>query len=1217
MLRIRSILLLVCLCLAIASAALAAGIPIRGRVLDAAGAPLAKARVRLVPLASVYAAGRPKAEGKDEPAAVASAESGADGGFLLEAPGPGMWVVVVGGGSDGKLAPQEALAAPLTDELDLPAVRLRRETGRPVPSVVWGPPAAVPSPGKPPAGEVAVRVVSASDGRPLPGALVWWTADPGGFRRTDAQGAARLAVPVAEPFAVQAVARGFLIDELEIRKAEEKLQEKPPKPLAFSLEPDLALTGVVVDEAGSPVAGAEIAPTVKNRPHLPVGELMRVIRNRGSLARSGPGGRFRLGGLIAGVDYELRVTKDGFAPSRVQAAAPDGAPGRPAAPLRLVLERGRSAFGKVLDPDRRPVAGAQVTLRTSVPAGPERFRAALRPENQDTFEAVTGADGRFDLRHLPAGRYDLTARGRGWAPLTVPSLGIPEAHRATDLGTLVLAPGVALEGSVVDSAGKPVEGAAIHLREPIDNSFPFPLPGPEEEPAALSGPDGFFRIEDLRAGSTVSLSVLRTGYMAGEAKGVRLPVDQPVRIALQEVGTLSGRVVDSDGEPVADISVRVGFQQRHLFVRGSGSTPMESRSDPEGLFRIQDVPPGPVDLVAQASGWQPGTVAGLELRAGEDKRGIEIVLSPAAVLRGRVLAPSGRAVPDAQVHLAPEDRQSGLHMVSTDDEGRYELDSLPPGLRTLEASHPDHGMARRQVEVRVGDNAFDISLEAGNEVSGRVIDEAGTPVPGAQVWLARAGGLPGPPMSTTSQSDGGFRFAAVVDGSYRTSVSKEGFAPESVPVTVAGGSIEGLELRLGRGGAIVGRIAGIEAAELARVQVVAWGQGTPAGGRMEPDGSYRIDHLREGEWRVRAELPGTGLYAEGAVRLEPGVSEARLDLEMERGYELAGRVRKGGAPVAGETLGLEGPGRRRAVAETDADGRFRFSGLAAGSYHLRLEGSPHEETVDLQGDREIVIDLPVAEVAGRVVDAADGKPLAGVTVQLIAADGTATRQRERTDSRGVFILRGVAEGSWLLRAQADGYASAEAPVRVDDAGPSGEVELSLRATEGVALQVAVAAGALPRSLFYVVLDGAGRKAGDGTAAVGEAGRVRLSRVPQGGWQVLLLSEHTAATEITVTSPGDAGQVTLPPPCTLRVTVPALRDVQMPATLTLTGAGGRPFRALGRMGEPATSWDLTRGIQTLHRVPPGAWQVQVTAADGRTWRATVTTVPGVEAEAVLE
>ncbi|HEX7185369.1 MAG TPA: carboxypeptidase-like regulatory domain-containing protein [Thermoanaerobaculia bacterium] len=1357
MFRARFALLLACLWLS-STAAFAAGIPIRGRVLDSSGAALAKTRVRLVPFAPVHAAGRLALEGKDSPEPVASAESAADGMFLLEAPEPGMWKVIAGG--EG-LVPQEIEAAPLTGELDLPSVRLQRDAGltvrvlgpdgRPVPgarvrtepavfsSSSWqaaprlsiadaegravlpraasaavtvhagasgfgtaerkevraktvdlrlptgpavplrvvgadGKPAAgvlvqweeggslgmtgedgrldLVAPGGAPldllliaadgrrlearvrplqarepqaprelrlpaAGETVARVASAADGRPLTGALVWRTDDPGSFRRTDARGEARLPAPSERDFAVQSAASGFLPEMVEVKKA----QEKARRPLAFSLEPDLVVTGVVVDEAGSPVAGAEITSSMPNLPQgMPRLSRMQLYRSRGAVVRSGPDGRFRWGGLVAGLDFELRVKKPGFAPTRAQATSPSAE--RPAAPLRIVLRRGRSAFGRVLGPDQRPIAGAQVTLRTALPNDPRsRIRLSFEPESLDSFSAATGADGRFDLGNLPTGRYDLTVRGRGWAPLTVPSLEIPEGNRATDLGTVVLAPGVALEGFVVDAAGKPVEGAEIRLTDAGD---PFPIrrrSGGDDEPAGLSGVDGSFRIEDLSAGSPVDVSASRTGYAPGEAQGIQVPADPPIRLVLQAVGTISGRVVDPNGKPIADAFVHVGFGPR----AGRGMTmlsggPQADRSDAEGNFRITDVIPGPVELSAQAPGWQRGTVAGLELRGGEEKSGIEIVLAPGAILKGRVLSPSGRPLPGAQVQTIFEDLAAGTAMKNTDDEGRYELDTLAPGNRTLEASHPDYGMARRQVELRPGENSLDFTLEGGNEVTGRVVDDAGRPVAGAQVTMIAHGVFQR--FQDTSEADGSFRFAAVADGAYEAFASKEGFAPpERAQVTVAGSSVGGIELRLSQGGAIVGRIAGLEASELLRVQVSARGSGRGLGtvGRIEPDGSYRIDHLREGEWRVQAELPGTSLYAEGVARLEPGASETRLDLEMQRGLELSGRVRRNGAPVAGEFLFLDGSQRK--TGQTDSDGRFRFQGLAAGSYRLRVggrsDGPEHEEAVDLQADREITIDLSTAELSGRVVDAADGSPLANANVQLLPADSGSAKGEARTDSRGIFVLRGVAEGSWRLRALADGYAPGEVDIRVDRSSPADGVELSLRATEGVTLQVTTTTGAPPRSLFYVAMDGAGRKVADGTAAVADDGRARLSRVPPGGWQVLLLTTATGAIEIAVTAPGDAGRITLPPPCVLRVKVRALADSPAPASMSLIGAGGRPFRTFVRMGEPTATWDVSRGAVTLSEVPPGTWEVQVTAADGRTWRATVTTTPGVEAEAVME
>src|SRR5215210_13367 len=1360
--RARAVLLLLACFSLVPVTAFAAGIPIRGRVLDSSGAALAKARVRLVPLASAQAAGRLELEGKEEPEAVASAESGADGGFRLDAPQPGMWKVVVGGGSGDRLVSQEAWAAPLTGDLDLPAVRLPRDAGltvrvvgpdgRPVPGArvrsetsspsvsIWqnAPhvgvtdaqgravlervgsaavnvragasgfgiaerkevrassvelrlPSGAPLPlralgadGKPAAGVLvqaeggaplgvtgegglldlvapggapldllliaadgrrleaqvraldakeqakepraprelrlpalrvaSARTVSAADSRPIPGALVWLSLDFGAFQRTDSRGEARFPAPVEETLSVQAAATGFFHAMQESRST----ADRPPQPLTLSLQPDLAITGIVVDETGAPVAGAEITASLGGLQGLPMPARIRAFGARGALVRSGRDGRFRRRGLSAGMEVELRVAKDGFAPLRVQAPPPS--PGQPARPLRIVLQRGRSAFGRVLDPDQRPIAGAQVTLRTSLTSDPKtRFHAALQPESLDTFEAATKADGRFDLGNLPAGRYDLTARGRGWAPLTIPNLEVPEGNRATDLGTLVLAHGVALEGAVVDASGKPVEGAEIRLNEAGEPVIPR-FRDENSEPEGLSGADGFFRIEDLRAGSTVDVSVARSGYAPGAAQGVQVPTEQPLRISLQAVGSVSGRVVDPDGKPIAGAYVHVEIRPRGRggFLAFSGG-PRGDRSDAEGSFRIKDVTPGPVSLSARAPGWQDGSVPDLELRGGEDKRGVEIVLSAAAILTGRVLSPSGRAVPEAQVLLAPgESRSGGFHMSTADGDGRYVLDSLPPGQRTIEASHPEHGTVRRQVDLRVGENSLDITLEGGSEVSGRVFDDLGVPVAGADVWITSPGGAR--PLSTTSQSDGSFRIAAVADGSYRAGAYKEGFArAEMVPVTVDGSSVAGIELRLPRGGAIAGRITGVELSELARVQVLArGGRGLATGGRVEPDGSYRIEHLQEGEWRVRAELPGTSLYAEEVARLEPGASEVRIDLDLERGVELAVRVRRNGAPVPGEPLFLDGP--QRTFGETDADGRFRFQGLSAGTYRVRLgdrsAGPSHEQTVDLQSDREITIDLPAADVTGRVVDAADSSPLSGATVQLLSRDGDPAAGRAQTDGRGLFVMRGVAEGTWRVRAQADGYAPGEANVQVDGTGAS-EVEIALRATEGVTLQVATATGLPSRTLFYVVLDGAGQKVGDGRAAVEEGGRARLSRVPPGAWQVLILTESTAPAEITVTSPGDAGRLTLPPPCTLRVRVPALADSPVPATVTLTGPGGRPFRTFVRMGEPTAAFAMNRGTLSLGDVPPGTWNVQVTAADGRTWRATATTAPGVEAEVVVE
>lgn len=85
-----------------------------------------------------------------------------------------------------------------------------------------------------------------------------------------------------------------------------------------------------------------------------------------------------------------------------------------------------------MDGGRRPAAGARVVLQPGALSSPaSRERQLLY--DPDRFEGVTDAAGRFQIKALPAGTFDLMVRGRGFAPLTVPSLVVPAGNGATDL----------------------------------------------------------------------------------------------------------------------------------------------------------------------------------------------------------------------------------------------------------------------------------------------------------------------------------------------------------------------------------------------------------------------------------------------------------------------------------------------------------------------------------------------------------------------------------------------------------------------------------------------------------------------------------------------------------------------------------------------------------------------------------------------------------------
>jgi uncharacterized GH25 family protein/protocatechuate 3,4-dioxygenase beta subunit len=1101
----------------------------------------------------------------------------------------------------GRTSPEGLFDVPLADGRQ--AVAILAEDGRRLETSVEPPKKGEtgPRPVVLPALEALVgRVVSAMDGKPLAGALVWGP-DQGMVRRAGPDGAYRIEVmPDREKAWLQAAAPGFFVETGEATGPIGRRQGP-----ALALTPALAAAGVVVDEKGQPVPGVEIRATPR-----PGDRFDSFTLRSGGTARTTPAGRFRVGPLAAGMAHELSLSRGGFAPGTAEVAPLS--PGRPAADLRIVLRKGRAGFGRVVNASERPIAGARVSLRRDA-TGDMRSLMRMRMfqgSEEAAFEGVTGADGRFEVRDLPAGSWSLEARASGFAPLTVPGLTIPEGAGSTDLGTVVLTPGVAVEGYVVDPKGRPIEGAEVNA-----SSAAAPLAMArflrrgEAVPDAITGQDGYFRVEDRRAGETVDLDASRSGYAPSAAPGVRAPTGEPVRIVLQPASAVEGKVVDDDGRPVAGAKVvvlpidrRGGFQIR------------DGTSDDSGAFRIEDVPPGEAEARATASGFQTAYLSNLEIRAGQDLKGVEIVLAPGAAVEGRVVSPSGRPVAGADVRVieAEEGRRFFRMPVvtRTDGDGRYRLEGVAPGARTFQADHKSYRPAVRDLEVRPGENTLDLSLEGGAEVRGRVVDEGGVPVPGARVSL-REGGRSWDLPSGVSGADGGFTLEGVTDGTYRLLGEKEGFArdEEGQEVVVAGSSVGGLEIKLGRGGAIAGQLLGLDFAELSQVQVrTDMGRGGGRTGMVRPDGSYRIENLAPGKRRVSASLPGGTRQADGEVELEPGVSEVRLDLDFGEGFTLTGRVLRNGEPLAGERVSLSGPATGR-WGETDHEGRFRFEALAEGSYELAVMsrgGARHEEKVELTGDRDVLVEFRTVSVSGRVADAADRSPIAGAAVVLLPREGGGEAARffpveTSTDSRGAFRLSDVPEGAWKVRVSQEGYAPAEEEVQVTDAPVEG-VEIALQATEGLTLEVVLPNGRSPSQVRSAVLDPSGRLVSTGSHTVRETGRVRISSVAPGSWELVLEADGWAPVSLPVTAPGDAGRVVLATPGAVRVEVPALADGRVGGNVRFTDAAGRVFRAIWG-NEALTEFTLQNGSRDFQRIPVGAWTVTATAADGRTWTGT--------------
>lgn len=1067
---------------------------------------------------------------------------------------------------------------------------------------------------------LAGRIVSTVDGRPLTGALAWVSEEPGTLVRTGSDGAFRLSVPAEPASSIAGAAAGFFEGQ-----AEAGGNRRSP---SLGLKPKLAATGVVVDEAGRGLPGAAVNASLV--PGRRSNMMDFSLYRSGGFARSGAGGRFRLPNLAPGAAYDLRVSLPGFASARAEIPAREQ--GQPAPELKIVLRVGRQAVGMVLDGSRAGVAGAQVRLRPAGSSDPiARMRAAMNPDATDRIEGTTDAKGRYTVSHLVPGTYDVTVQARGFAPLTVPGLAIPEGQGTTDLGTVVLSPGVTLEGRVVDPAGQPIEGAEVRAEAGAARGMTLRLlsrdPG---APDAFTAADGSFRLEDRSPGESLDLSVSHPSYGPGNAPGVKVPTQEPVRIVLQPMTRVSGRTVSKDGKGIAGAEVTLTEMTPMSFGGMSRMRPgnwKRTVTDADGAFSFAAVSPGGIEIRAQAPRYQAAELQGIEAKAGQELAGLELLLPPAASVEGRVLSPDGRPVPGAEVTVVQSDSATGFGFsglyAQTDGDGRYNLEGVPPGARTLEAKADGYRRAVRDLEVTAGAaNTADLTLERGFEVSGRVIDEAGNPVASVQLMMVAGRDFFSGVLSDMSGADGSFRFAGVQEGTFRITARKAGYAanPQGDSVTVAGASVSGVEVKLTAGGTISGRLSGLEFSQLSRVRVTANGFRP---GQVDPEGAYSIPNMPPGEWDVEASVPDTSLHAEGHVTLEPGMVEAKLDLQFGKGFTLTGVVLRNNAPLAGAGLRLERTGTISTYqAASDHQGAFRFGGLDAGKYELTVNtptGARHKETLEISGDREVQIDLKSASLAGRVIDAADSSPVAGAEVTLESVDDKESRFNgvtSNTDSRGAFRVAEVADGVWKLRASHDGYAPAEKEVQIAGADADG-VELSLSPTEGLTIEVVLPTGQAPERIRAGVLDPAGRTVVAGYYPVGENGRVRLSNVPPGSWQIFVDSDYAAPALVAATVPGPAVRVVLLPAGQVRVTVPALAKENTAATVSFLGSGGVAYRAFDFNEQIASQWDLFQGHRSFPRIPVGTWQVTAKAADGRTFTGTAAVVPGGSVEVVLK
>ena len=521
---------------------------------------------------------------------------------------------------------------------------------------------------------------------------------------------------------------------------------------------------------------------------------------------------------------------------------------------------------------------------------------------------------------------------------------------------------------------------------------------------------------------------------------------------LQPGGSVAGRVIDGDGQPVEGASVHcttpvldrytTDYEVRRVLGGPVQSPPISTGTD--GRYRIQGMSPSTYSVSASATGTLRTISEPFAIRIGQVAEQEDLVLQPAsdsALIKGKVLEVDGTPRVDEQVESKWPTMDQVLARTRTDELGQFTLLAVPGSTQLVMAGRAGHDPLYAD-NVMAGTHDLVLQAAERDKVLVQALHAGGEEL--GEFWAyARPHSRRVAPGESVTSSDGQgieievpqLEFYVVVRALNFKEFTSATFHPSNPPkvinavlepiptlsgqVLIGGAPVPGAEVEWfvsGDSKFAIGRACGLYGLERYR---------RPLTTTADKDGRFAIAlstsrWLGSGNKYLSLRAKGGGFVHGPEVEI-PLVVDQELDevvLQVARPGVMEGRVvNRTSAPLSELFVSISRGDDDIRTEAVDALGSYRFEGLAPGWW----QAASHDERLSSSEARRTTGGVLIEEVPWRF------EIHEGATTHFNLERETTTPVQVQAKLSGQFLVNGSAPAGWAWRAVHDGQRIAKGP----------------------------------------------------------------------------------------------------------------------------------------------------------------------------------------------